>query len=340
MTRYCLVDYNNLIQRAKHVVNQYENIDEYVSMTMTIVFNSMRKAFNKFKADHAVICMDAYSWRKEIYPEYKANRKNRDVTPEDIEKHEATKRVMRELGAFLKNYTNVTVLEEFGIEADDFIARWVQRHSDEKSDHVIISADGDFKQLVCENVELFNPLSDTMYTHYGVFYQDGRRPGRDSETIDRYGETWRIKLDKKTGEPEMFDPKWELFEKCVRGDISDNIKSAYPRVSTTKMRNAFAARESGNALDWNNFLNEEWGDNKVRVGDRIEFNKSLIDLTYQPEDVIKYMDDVIDRETVKEQRKMVAVYFQKLCGKYRLERVSQNSSMIVPLLSRPYKSGK
>ena len=33
MTRYCLVDYNNLIQRAKHVVNQYENIDEYVSMT-------------------------------------------------------------------------------------------------------------------------------------------------------------------------------------------------------------------------------------------------------------------------------------------------------------------
>ena len=175
---------------------------------------------------------------------------------------------------------------------------------------------------------------------FSVFYQDGRRPGRDSETIDRYGETWRIKLDKKTGEPEMFDPKWELFEKCVRGDISDNIKSAYPRVSTTKMRNAFAARESGNALDWNNFLNEEWGDNKVRVGDRIEFNKSLIDLTYQPEDVIKYMDDVIDRETVKEQRKMVAVYFQKLCGKYRLERVSQNSSMIVPLLSRPYKSGK
>lgn len=158
--RYALIDFNNLVQRAKHVIHDYSSPEEFVGMTMTVVFNSMRKAFNKFKSDHAVICMDSYSWRKEIYEQYKANRvqKEKNATEEDVAKHEYTKRVMRDLGAFLREYTNVTVLEEYGLEADDFIARWIQRHTGEDHDHIIISADGDFKQLVRDNVELYNPL--------------------------------------------------------------------------------------------------------------------------------------------------------------------------------------
>ena len=38
--------------------------------------------------------------------------------------------------------------------------------------------------------------------------------------------------DKKTKEQKMpGDPEWLLFEKCIRGDTSDNIFSAYPGVS-------------------------------------------------------------------------------------------------------------
>ncbi len=336
--RFALIDFNNIVQRAKHVIRDYDSPEEYVGMTMTIVFNSMRKAFNKFKSDHAVICMDSYSWRKEVYAEYKGNRaaKEKNATDEEIEKHEYTKRVMRDVGEFLREYTNVTVLEEYGLEADDFIARWIQRHAGAEFDHVIISADGDFKQLVCDNVELYNPLSDTMYTRFGVFYQDGKRAGKDIETAERYGETWKVKLDKKTGEPEIFNPEWELFQKCIRGDVSDNIKAAYPRVSTTKMRRAFDARVT-NPMEWNNFLNETWGPENVLVRDRYEDNKLLIDLTNQPEDVIACMDEVINKAVKKETRRMVSVYFQKFCGKYRLDRILQSSSVIVPFLSLPYK---
>ena len=44
--------------------------------------------------------------------------------------------------------------------------------------------------------------------------------------------------DKKTKEVLSSDPEWLLFEKCIRGDTSDNIFSAYPsprKVLRTKL---------------------------------------------------------------------------------------------------------
>lgn len=341
MATHCVVDFNNIIQRAKHVVKIYDTPEEYVGTIMSIVFNSLRKSFNKFNADHAVMCMDSYSWRNIVYPLYKANRKidKADASESDLLKHHLTKQVMRDLGVFLKDYTNVTVLEEYGVEADDFIARWVQRHPNDE--HVIVSADGDFKQLVRDNVELYNPLSGVMYTPVGVFYQPGGLLSgkfKGGETIQRYGEDWRVKLDKQ-GEPERCDPEWELFFKCIRGDVSDNIKSSFPRVSVVRMRAALNARHT-DPLIWNNFLNEEWGEDRVRVGDRYEFNRSLIDLTNQPEEIIGLMDEVIDKEVLKEQKRMVSIYFQKFCSKYGLDRVSQGLNTMVPLLSYSYQKAK
>ena len=140
--KFAIIDANNLVHRSKHVVGEYATLDEAVGLMITIVFNSMKKSFEKFGCEHAVVCFDSHSWRKEYYPEYKGDRDHKGD-----KKYEAVLKVLKDFRDFLENCTNVTVLEESGIEADDFVARWTQIHDDPQFEHVIISADGDFKQL-------------------------------------------------------------------------------------------------------------------------------------------------------------------------------------------------
>lgn len=333
--KFCIVDVNNLVHRSKHVVRHYNSFDDCVGLTLTIVFNSLKKSYEKFGAGHCVACFDSYSWRKEVYSEYKAARADKDFSPKKQEESEIIKRVLVDLKKFLEEYTNVTVLEAPSIEADDFIARWVQLHDDPIFEHTIISADGDFKQLVRKGVELYNPIHNVLYTVDGVFYQDGRKPRKNQRTVRRHGEDWKIKLDKKNGKPEKFDPEWELFYKCIRGDSSDSIKPAYPRVRETRMRKAF---EDRGGLEWNNFINSTWGSGtkKQNVRERYELNKTLIDLTAQPEEVKHKIDKAISEAMDKEKKQLVGAYFGKFCSKYRLNKLMSQSSSITQILSAPY----
>ena len=44
-------------------------------------------------------------------------------------------------------------------------------------------------------------------------------------------------IDKKTNQPKGApDPEWLLFEKCIRGDSSDNVFTAFPKVRKTKIK--------------------------------------------------------------------------------------------------------
>lgn len=360
--KYTLIDISNLVHRSKHVIRQYDSFDECVALVLTITFFSIKKSYDKFGADHCVACFDSYSWRKELFDFYKLKDKS-EYTEEKIEEDKIIKEVIKHLHEFFYNNTNVTVLKEHGIEADDFIARWVQRHNDpENHSHIIISADSDFKQLVSENVELFNPLINTIYTIDGVYYQDGKMPKKHDETINKYGETWKVKYKKKkqtvpmideygvevrdekgkvltekvdTYEREVFDPQWELFYKCIRGDISDKIPSAYPRVQTKKLREAY---EDKGGLKWNNLINSYWGeDNEKSVRELYERNKMLIDLSAQPSEIVELIDEVIDLALEKEVKKLVAVYFAKFCSKYRLPKLQQQAQIISRMLSATYK---
>ena len=110
------------------------------------------------------------------------------------------------------NKTNCTVLQDNQLEADDLIAGWVQEHPND--DHVIISSDSDFAQLITPNVKQYNGISNVLTTHEG-YYTDTKEPI----------------IDKKTGEPKKApNPQWLLFEKCMRGDPTDNVFSAFPKV--------------------------------------------------------------------------------------------------------------
>ena len=331
--KFAIIDANNLVHRAKHVIKDYGNFDDAVGMILSIVFNSMKKSYEKFGADHAVVCFDSYSWRKDVYSDYKADRPKKDARFEVIVK------VLNDFRDFLRDCTNVTVLEREGIEADDFIARWTQIHDDPAFQHVIISADGDFKQLVREGVDLYDPIRLHLYTSDGVYFQDGKKIGKGIPTVSRYDQVWKVKLDKKTGKPVTFDPEWEIFYLCVRGR-KNNMLPAWPGVWETKMRAAFETKGTDNPMKWNNFINNIWkapDGSSVSVRGRYEINLLLTDLRRQPPEILDKIDTSINEALNRERKRMVGAYFTRFCGKYNLPRLAQSPYAIVQLLSSPYE---
>ena len=333
--KFVIIDINNLVHRAKHVVSNYDSFDECVGMVLTIVFNSMKKSYEKFKAEHCVACFDSRSWRKGEYPDWKGDRTAySDKTDQEKEQADVIIKVLDDLKEFLNKSTNVTVLSTDEIEADDFVARWVQLHNDGEFKHVIVSADGDFKQLVTPNTDLYDPIRNTLYTSTGVYFEDGKRAGKSTPTIQKYGQIWKVKYNKKTLEPETFEPEWELFKVCIRG-VKNNTKSAFPRVYETKMRTAF---EDKGGLIWNNFINSTWGPEEARnsVRERYDLNKTLMDLRCQPDRIVSIIDDSINTALDKERKQMVGAHFARFCGKYNLPRLASNPNSIVDLLSSPY----
>ena len=328
MSTYILVDTANTFFRARHVVRG--DLDTKVGMALHITLNSVKKAWTDFNADHVVFCLEGRSWRKDYYEPYKRNRQEtRDaMTPAQQEEDTVFWEIFDEFKDFIGTKTNCTMMRHPQLEADDLIAGWIQSHPND--DHVIISTDGDFAQLIAPNVKQYNGVSNTIITHEGYFDDKKRQPI----------------VDKKTKEPKGApNPQWLLFEKCMRGDSSDNVFSAYPGVRTKGTKNkvglqeAFADRNT-KGFNWNNLMLQRWVDHNEeehRVLDDYERNRTLIDLTAQPDEVKEMIAGTIAEASVPKQISQVGTKFLKFCGKYELNRISDQAQQYAELLSAEYK---
>lgn len=310
---YLLVDAANMFFRARHVVRG-EDAETKAGMAYHIMFNSINKVWRDFKGSHVVICLEGRSWRKDFYEGYKRNRADARaaLSPKEQEEDRIFWQAFDELKEYLTAKTNCTVLRHERCEADDFIARWIQNHPEDE--HVIVSSDSDFYQLLAKNVRQYNGITKELITIEGIFDDKGRAV-----------------VDKKTKQPKPApDPQWLLFEKCMRGDTTDNVFSAYPgvREKSTKnkvgLREAFADRDT-KGYNWNNMMLQRWVDHEGvehRVRDKYLFNKQLIDLTEQPEDIKIAMDETIATATGKSRVNQVGLHFVKFCGKWNLVNVA------------------
>ena len=326
---YILVDTANTFFRARHVVRG--DASEKVGMAFHIVLNSVRKAWRDFDGTHVIFALEGRSWRKDHYAPYKRQRTEARAaqSPREAEEDKLFWETFDQFKDFIQTKTNCSVLQNPQLEADDLIAGFIQSHPDDH--HVIISTDGDFAQLVSPKVKQYNGVTGVTTTHEGYFDEKGK-----------------YVVDKKTGLPkDIPDPEWLLFEKCMRGDTSDNIFSAYPgvREKGTKnkvgLREAFADRKS-KGYSWNNLMLQRWTDHEgveQRVKDCYERNKLLCDLTAQPDEIKAIINQTIQAEVEKEKNiSQVGIRLLKLCAEYDLQRVSdQVQSYAEPLNARYIK---
>ena len=326
--RYLIVDTANTFFRARHSAHRQSDTWDKLGFAIHVTLGSVNKAWREQKADHVVFCLEGRSWRKDFYEPYKKNRAvaRAALTETEAEEDRLFWEAFDDLKTFLTEKTNCTVLQHAELEADDLIAGFIQSHPDDH--HTIVSSDTDFYQLLASNVNQYNGIADELHTLQGI--------------MDKRG---KLVIDKKTKEPKKIpDPAWILFEKCMRGDSSDNVFSAYPGVRTKGSKNKVGLQEAYEDRDkkgfnWNNLMLQRWTDHngiEHRVLDEYNRNVTLVDLTAQPDDIKVKIATTIARGAVKQTRPMVGAQFLKFCGKYDLAKLSEFAAQYSEVLSAEY----
>jgi 5'-3' exonuclease len=326
--KYLLIDTANTFFRARHSAYRAASPEEKVAFAMHVTLASINKAWRDQQANHVIFCLEGRSWRKDFYEPYKKNRSvaRQALTETEAEEDKLFWEAFDNINEFIREKTNCTTLQHPNLEADDLIAGWIQSHP--KDEHVIVSSDSDFYQLLAGNVKQYNGISDELHTIEGIFNKKGERV-----------------IDKKTKEPKVVpDPEYLLFKKCMRGDSSDNVFSAYPGVREKGSKNkvglleAFADKKK-KGFNWNNLMLQRWVDhNEVehRVLDDYNRNCTLVDLTAQPEDVKVQIAETIAVGMNVKQKQMIGAQFLKFCGKYNLVKLGDNAAAMAHWMSASY----
>jgi len=124
-----------------------------------LVLNNLRYYRSRFteKYGELVICCDSkHYWRRDYFPNYKANRKkDRESSGYDWNFIFTTLNNVRDE---IKEYFPYKVIEIYGAEADDIIAILTKQVQDDP-DTIIISSDKDFIQLHGLHVQQYSPVS-------------------------------------------------------------------------------------------------------------------------------------------------------------------------------------
>jgi hypothetical protein len=136
-----------------------------------------------------------------------------------------------------------------------------------------------------------------------------------------------------------------LFEKCMRGDTSDNVFSAYPGVRKKGTKNKVGLQEAfadknDKGFNWNNMMLQRWVDHEGvehRVLDDYTRNVTLCDLTAQPADIRAIINEEINNVESKNITQ-VGMRLMKFCAKWDMQRVAdQAASFAEPLQARYIK---
>lgn len=352
MALYALVDLSNLFLRARHAVKA-DDLDTQIGLVETLVFRCLGQLWREFRADHLVVCADNGSWRYGVWSGYKAKRRLAEAARTLAEQQASAgfQTALAALKTYFHEHTRCTLLEHPGIEGDDFIARWIQRHP--ADDHLIVSSDSDMIQLLGARVGLYDGLQERLITTEAVAdlegggYQFAVKP-----------ENGKLRIGRKLMRGETFapEPEWwrkALFIKLIRGDASDNIFGAYPGVryrGSTKRTGISEAWEDRHARGWawNAFMQHSWAmavgydatgqtlTRQVRVHERYLENQQLIDLTCQPAPVKASMDAAIAAALARPLPPQVGLRFLQFCQRRRLPGLATHAAEHAKYLNAGY----
>jgi hypothetical protein len=168
-----ILDFSSVIIAALHAqigIHHMREVEE--DLLRHMILNTIRSVRTKFKSHgEIIIACDMGSWRKDVYPYYKANRKKaKDASALDWKK---IFEIFTQMRNDLKVNFPYRVIEVQNAEADDIIATLVKHFgndlplaSSNQEDILIMSPDKDFAQLHrFSNVKQYDPIRKKWIEH-------------------------------------------------------------------------------------------------------------------------------------------------------------------------------
>ena len=158
MSKTLLVDGDNLFKIGFHGVKELYNDGSHIGGVYHFI-NTIRRFLDEGQLDKVVVFWDGKynsSIRKQLYPQYKANRRqdmNEDKYASYLEQKFRVKDYLEEV--FVRQ------VEMEDNEADDLIAYYCKIATNEQI--TIFSADKDLTQLINERVTIFSPIVKQYY---------------------------------------------------------------------------------------------------------------------------------------------------------------------------------
>jgi len=258
-----IVDALNLAFRWKHQ-GRTDFREQYVETVKSLA--------NSYKCGRIIITADwgSSSYRKELLPEYKQNRKDKYAVQTEEEKqafadffdeYEATLELLEE---------SYTILRYKGVEADDLAAHLVkQKEEYGLKDIWLLSSDRDWDLLIQDGVSRFSYVT------------------RKEVTINNWSDHYEV------------TPEQYISFKCLTGDKGDNV----PGINGIgPKRAAQLIEEYGDALT---IYDNIPLDGKYKYIQELNANAEVLLKNYELMDLITYCDDAIGTDNISEiQRKM------------------------------------
>ncbi len=147
-----------------------------------VITNMILKILREKAPEYLVVAWDAKgpTFRHKLYEEYKANR---PPMPEDLQiQVPYIRKIIDALG--------IKQMELEGYEADDIMAAISRRFGEEKDvEVVLVTGDKDMKQLVSENVILWDPMRDKITDLEGFKREFGISPRQFTDILALTGDT-------------------------------------------------------------------------------------------------------------------------------------------------------
>lgn len=181
--KLCLIDGSGYIYRAFYALPTMTRSSDGMPVNAVFGFTSMLMQFVKENPhDCIAVIFDAarHNFRNEIYPEYKATRK--EVPPELVPQFPL---IRDAVAAF-----NIAGVDEEGFEADDLIASYTSKARVEGYDVVIVTADKDLMQLMQgDEVRIYDPMKRKYLTQADVDKKFGVTPDKVIDVQSLIGDT-------------------------------------------------------------------------------------------------------------------------------------------------------
>lgn len=163
-----IIDGSSYIYRAYHAIAPLSNSKGVATHAVLGFVTMVKRLMREKNPQYLVMAFDSRGpvFRHRLYDQYKANRPS---MPDDLSVQIP----------YIKSFvaaSNILMLEEQDVEADDIIASVVKKFTTDGHKVVIVSGDKDLLQLVSDEVVMWDPMKDKIMDREAVKEKYGLPP--------------------------------------------------------------------------------------------------------------------------------------------------------------------